>query len=84
MQSHWAGYQKAIDQSNIPATSNVGVAIFKTTDDTKGKTGFIDLTPKKPELQARYDAMSGSWEGVKASEGAIKSGVFTTEFAPLK
>jgi hypothetical protein len=84
MESHWAGYQKAIAATPIPTTSHPPVATYKTTDDSKGNTGFLDLNPKKPELQARYDAMSGSWEGVKASDAALKNGMFTTEFAPLK
>jgi hypothetical protein len=38
---------------------------------------------RKPEIQARYDAMSGSWEGVQASESAISQGVFKTESMPI-
>jgi hypothetical protein len=84
MQSHWSGYLKAIGSTAIPTTSHPPVATYKTTDDSKGMTGFLDLNPKKPELQARYDAMSGSWAGVKASEAAERKGVFNTEFAHLK
>jgi hypothetical protein len=84
MKSHWDGYLKAIGSTVIPSTSHPPVATYKTTDDTKGMTGFLDLNPKNSELQARYDAMSGSWAGVKASDAAIKNGVFSTDFAPLK
>jgi hypothetical protein len=84
MEQHWAGYLKAVGGTPVPATSHPPVATYKTTDDSKGTTGFLDLNPKKPEVQARYDAMSGSWEGVKASDAALKNGVFATEFASLK
>ena len=84
MEQHWAGYLKAVGGTPVPATSHPPVATYKTTDDSKGNTGFLDLNPKKPEVQARYDAMSGSWEGVKASDAALKNGVFATEFASLK
>ena len=84
MQSHWSGYLKAVGATVVPATSNPPVATYKTSDDSKGMTGFLDLNPKKPEIQARYDAMSGSWAGVKASDAALKNGLFTTDFAPLK
>jgi len=84
MQSHWAGYLKAVGATVVPTTSHPPVATYKTTDDLKGMTGFLDLNPKKPEVQARYDAMSGSWQGVKAADAAIKNGMFSTDFAQLK
>ena len=43
----------------------------------------MDINPAKPEFQARYDAMSGSWEGVSASEKAVlKYKSDLTEFMP--
>lgn len=85
MQNHWQGYITALGGANqIPSSSNPPVATFKTSDNSTGNAGFLDLNPKKPEIQARYDAMNGSWEGIRASEAAVKSGVFKTEFAQLK
>ena len=84
MKSHWAGYLKAVGATVVPTTSNPPVATYNTTDDSKGMTGFLDLNPKKPEVQARYDAMSGSWAGIKASDAAVSKGIFNTDFAPLK
>lgn len=84
MQSHWAGYQKAVGGTPIPSSSHPPVATYKTSDDSKGSSGFLDLNPKKPEIQARYDAMSATWEGVKAADAAISKGVFNTDFALLK
>lgn len=82
MQNHWQGYITALGGGNqIPSSSNPPVATFKTSDDS---TGFLNLNPKNPEVQARYDAMNGSWEGIKSSEAAVKAGVFKTEFAQLK
>jgi hypothetical protein len=80
MQKHWQGYITALGSTPIPSSSNPPVGTFGAVS---GETGFLDLNPKKPEIQARYDAMSGSWEGVHASEAAAKSGIFKTEHAQL-
>jgi hypothetical protein len=80
MQNHWQGYITALSATPIPSSSHPAVATFKPSDDT----GFLNLNPKNSEVQARYDAMSASWEGVNASNAAAKSGVFKTEFAQLK
>jgi hypothetical protein len=46
-----------------------------------GVSGFLDLKPQNTKFQASYDAMSGSWEGVSASEKAtLKSKSDKTEF----
>jgi hypothetical protein len=60
-------------------------APYLTSDSSKGNVGFLDLTvpPKKEVIQAKYDAMQGSWEGVKASDAAISQGVFKTESMPV-
>jgi len=58
-------------------------APYLTSDPSKGTSGFQDLPVQKPDIQARYDAMSGNWAGVKASEAAISSGVFKTESMPI-
>lgn len=73
MESHWNGYLKAFDKQVIqpPASSNAS-------------TGFLSLTPKQPEIQARYDAMSGSWEGVNATNKALAHGLFSTDPMPIQ
>jgi hypothetical protein len=60
-------------------------APYLTTDSSKGNVGFLDLTvtPQQTHIQAKYDAMQVSWEGVQASEGAISKGVFKTESMPI-
>jgi hypothetical protein len=77
MQSHWEGYQNALSTNPIPATTKEPVAIYPTSDSRIGVSGFLDLKPKDPKTQAKYDAMSWEWKGVKASEKAATRG---TEF----
>lgn len=44
-------------------------------------TGFLEFAARDPVTQAKYDAMSPSWEGPKASEGAITAGAYNLDFA---
>lgn len=81
MDKHWSGYLNAVGGTPVPSSSMP--APYLTSDPTPGTSGFKDLQVKQPEIQARYDAMSGNWAGVKASEAAISSGVFKTESMPL-
>ena len=83
---HWEQYLKGIG-ATIKPTSTSSVS----TDNTSSKigvSGFLDLKPistSAQQFQARYDAMSGSWEGVSASEKAVlKSRTDKTEFMPFK
>lgn len=81
MNSHWEGYLKSLGAQKVPETTMPKV--FETTSNEKGQVGFMDLTPKQPEIQARYDAMQGSWEGIQASNSAISKGLFRTEEMPI-
>ena len=86
LSDHWEQYLKGIGATQKPtSTSSV------STDNTStkiGVSGFLDLRPTSTsaqQFQARYDAMSGSWEGVSASEKAVlKSKTDKTEFMPFK
>ena len=82
MQQHWSGYMKAFEKQVIqpPASSNA----YATTDSRTGMTGFLDVMPTQPQVQARYDAMSGNWEGVDATNKALAHGVFSTDPMPIK
>lgn len=84
MQKHWEGYVNALSANSIPATSNTPVASYKTSSSDLGTSGFLDMVPKNAEMQARYDAMSGSWAGVDASNKAISKGVFSTDAMPIQ
>ena len=83
MQDHWNGYLKAVGEAKVPITTMPSVAPYETSSSKKGVTGFFDLEPKEPQIQARYDAMQGTWEGPDAAEKAISTGVFKTEFMPI-
>ena len=83
MQQHWEGYITALGSQKTPQTSMPNIAPYETSSYETGKTGFMDLlvTPVQKSIQARYDAMSGSWEGVKASEA--NTSLFKTENAQI-
>jgi len=79
MQSHWEGYQKALKKNDIPATTKTPVARYPTSDSRIGVSGFLDLKPKNPKEQSKYDAMSWNWQGVQASEKATTRGTDFSE-----
>jgi len=84
MEQHWTGYLNAVGNAKVPSTTMPSVAPYDTTSNEQGVSGFMDLINMQPKIQARYDAMSGSWEGVQAADKAISNGVFRTEALPLK
>ena len=79
---HWEQYLKGIGATIKPTSTS---SVFENTSTKIGVSGFLDLKPvstSAQQFQARYDAMSGSWEGVSASERAVlKSKSDKTEFA---
>lgn len=83
MDKHWSGYLNAVGGTPVPQSSMPTTAPYLTTDPSKGTSGFLDLTVKQPDIQTKYDAMSGSWAGVQASDSAISNGVFKTESMPI-
>ena len=79
--NHWDGFLAALGKNASPNSTNS--LPFDTSSSKIGVSGFMDINPAKPEFQARYDAMSGSWEGVSASEKAVlKYKSDLTEFMP--
>jgi hypothetical protein len=83
MKAHWDGYVNALGKNPKPTSSNS--IPFETTSSAKGVSGFLDLQPKQPKIQAKYDAMSGSWEGILASEqNVLKIKADKTEFMNWK
>jgi hypothetical protein len=70
MDKEWTGYQSANNDHVLPKSTS---AIYPTSSSEAGIVGFQDLTPYTPNVLARYDAMSGSWEGVKASNAYAKN-----------
>lgn len=82
---HWDQYLKGIGGTLKPVSTS-SVIPFENTSTKIGVSGFLDIKPNPAttEFQARYDAMSGSWEGVSASEKAVlKTRTDKTEFMPF-
>lgn len=52
---------------------------------TKGtnttSSGFLEFRPRDPVTQAKYDAMSDTWEGVASSEAAVARGDYSLDSA---
>jgi hypothetical protein len=44
-------------------------------------TGFLEFRPRDPTTQAKYDALSKTWEGVASSEKAVASGLYSLDAA---
>lgn len=83
IKNHWSGYVDALGKTGVPASTNS--IPYQTTSTKIGVSGFLDVkpTPEGSQFQPRYDAMSGSWEGVSASEKAtLKQKSDKTEFMP--
>ena len=74
MEQHWAGYVAAIGAR--PASSMPPVKVYDST-------GFLNIEPARPEVQARYDAMSATWNGVEATNKALGHGLFSTDAMPI-
>lgn len=75
MEKQWSQYVNAVGVSENP----VSTSRYEATSSEKCKTGFMDLTPPRPEIQARYDAMSAEWEGVIPTNRAVIQGLFKSE-----
>lgn len=66
MDKQVASYNVAVGEHTLPVSSK-GVVRYQTSSSEQGLTGFQDLTPANPQLQARYDAMSPEWVGIKGT-----------------
>lgn len=82
IKNHWSGYVNALGKTGTPTSTNS--IPFQTSSTKIGVSGFLDVKPTNTaQFQPRYDAMSGSWEGVSASEKAtLKQKSDKTEFMP--
>jgi hypothetical protein len=84
MQQHWEGYMKALGAQKLPNTTMPETAPYETSSSETGKSGFMDLLVSRPQIQARYDAMQGTWEGPAAADAAISQGMFKAESMPVE
>jgi hypothetical protein len=81
MDKSWQAYITALGAQKPPASSIDTGMPFPNTEGGPA-TGFVEWKPKNPDIQKRYDAMSGSWEGVSASEAAANT-IFKHDYAPV-
>lgn len=82
--SSWLGYVSGFEKDITPICSNPPIEKYPATDNKHGWwTGFQDLTPANPELQAKYDAMSETWAGVKPTNEAVIQGLFSSQPSPV-
>jgi hypothetical protein len=82
MEDNWKGYITAIGGSKAPA-SNIDQGMPFSNTEGGVSSGFVEWKPNNKEVQARYDAMNTSWEGVEASENAASTNIFKHSFMPV-
>ena len=83
MEKSWQGYITALGGQKPPASNIDQGMAFPNTEGNTVSTGFVEWKPKNTEIQKRYDAMSGSWQGIQASESAAMS-IFKPDFMSLE
>jgi hypothetical protein len=70
-------YQKALGCAPVRGSpyveSNAGQNTYHT--------GFLEFKPRDKATQARFDALSDQWEGAKASDAAVKQGLYYEDSA---
>ena len=71
MESQWLQYQQSVGGFDLPASTTKPVVPYQTSSSDVGVSGFQDLKPANPEIQARYDAMSPNWNGITGSESSV-------------
>lgn len=54
---------------------------FRKPGQLTTPTGFLEFQVRDPEKQAKYSAMSPSWEGVESSEAAVARGEYSLDSA---
>lgn len=84
LSDHWSNYVKALGASKPPSTTKEAPPYPTSESNIVPHTGFLNLKVQHPEQQKKYDAMSGSWEGVAASDAAIANGMFKPDFMPVQ
>lgn len=75
--SQFQDYQQALGCPPVRPSPYVESNAGKNTTPT----GFLEFKPRDAETQARFDATSSQWEGVKASDEAVKQGMFIEDSA---
>lgn len=82
MEQQWLQYNSALGDHTLPKSTKV-VVPYETSSSEPGLTGFQDLKPANPEIQARYDAMSPNWNGITGADPAVYRSIATSQSAPV-
>ena len=75
-------YTKSLEAQGkycAPVTPIYNTQSVKT--ENQQSSGFMEFLPRDPEKNAKYSAMSPSWEGVASSEAAIARGDYDLDRA---
>ena len=75
-------YTKSLEAQGkycAPATPIYNVQY--TPGQSTQSTGFMEFLPRDPAKQAKYSAMSPTWEGISSSEAAIARGDYDLDMA---
>lgn len=68
VQAHYQGYLNALKSTD-----------YATKEGQRGP--FMEFLPRDPVAQAKYSAMSSTWQGIESSEAAIARGDYNLDFA---
>lgn len=75
-------YVKSLEaQGTYCANIDPQYAVRTTAGQNYMITGFLEFRPRDAVNQAKYDAMSPSWEGVASSEAAVARGDYSLDSA---
>jgi len=75
--SQFQQYQEALGCAPVRPAPYVQSIASKNTIPT----GFLEFKPRDAATQSRFDATSDQWEGVAASDAAVKQGLFLEDSA---
>ena len=80
-----ADYEQYTQSLEAQGTYCSSIDPIYTQGYTPGKnttpTGFLEFQVRDPQTQAKYSAMSPSWEGIQSSEAAIARGDYDLDRA---
>ncbi len=73
-------YEKYMEALRGKDAGTVPNTMYGTKRNTT-ETGFKEFTPRDEAAQAKYDALSPTWEGIESSEKAIARGDYDLDRA---
>lgn len=83
MEQQWLKYKQSVRGFDLPTSSMKPAVPYQTSSSEIGVSGFQDLKPANPELQARYDAMSSNWNGITGANPSVYRSIASSESAPV-